>query len=235
MRRGLGEDAAGLVMVALGTVGLQMALTGDALWFVKPSMRWPLGASGLLLVGVGLLTVIGATRRHGHAGDHAGHDHGDHDHPSGVGLLLVAPLLALLLVAPSALGASAADRRLARIDTEAPLGPLPAPVDGTTVIPLLEVMQRHARGEQGGLAGLQLRLVGFVAEPTSDGFVLTRFRLACCAADASVAKVRIVGVPAPAADAWVEVVGPWVPGATELPVVAASRVTPVATPANPYE
>jgi hypothetical protein len=43
--KGIRDDVAGLVMVALGTVALQMAVSGDSVYFVKPVMTYPLGAA----------------------------------------------------------------------------------------------------------------------------------------------------------------------------------------------
>jgi uncharacterized repeat protein (TIGR03943 family) len=191
---------------------------------------------------VGLLTLVGTVAgvevsltKGAKRGEPSDHDHAhDHDHPSRVGLMLVAPLVAVLLVAPTALGSSAASARTLVVDPSAQLGPLPPVIDGVVTIGLLEVMQRAAQGTAGGLEGLQLRLIGFVSERFDGGFVISRFRIACCAADALVASVRVVGSPAPRLDEWVVVIGAWDADEPDVSVIATS-VDREPAPANPYD
>ena len=54
-----------------------------------------------------------------------------------------------------------------------------------------------------------MRLVGFVAPAKADGFVVARYSIACCAADALAATAQVVRLdgPSPARDTWVEVEG----------------------------
>jgi uncharacterized repeat protein (TIGR03943 family) len=133
-----------------------------------------------------------------------------------VAWLLALPPLALVLIAPPALGAFAASRQptlppptiQARPTGEAaPNGspslfaPLIPPGDGAAVpMSLAEYLARDYE-EPHTLAGVRIRLVGFVTPQPSgrDGYLLTRFAINCCAADATALKVTIHGDPVPRA------------------------------------
>jgi uncharacterized repeat protein (TIGR03943 family) len=92
-----------------------------------------------------------------------------------------------------------------------------------------------------------VELTGFVASTSDDddGFVLGRFVMSCCAADAQpvLVTVRWNGTP-PTKDSWVQVTGTQVPAppgltATERAdpanvVIGATEVRPVEQPAHPY-
>jgi len=68
-----------------------------------------------------------------------------------------------------------------------------------------------------------------------DEFLLTRFIVTCCTADATIAQVRVVGAPPGAfdADQWVKVEGRLYPIGREV-LVAAERVEAIPAPTVPY-
>ena len=87
-------------------------------------------------------------------------------------------------------------------------------------------------------AGETVRFVGFVSrfdDTPADEFVLTRYVVSCCVADAMIASVRTVNVTpgAFADDAWVEVTGTIYPVGTEV-IVQASDIRKVERPDRPY-
>ena len=87
-------------------------------------------------------------------------------------------------------------------------------------------------------AGSQVDFVGFVdrdADTPADEFLLTRFVVSCCVADATVTQVRVVNVPAGAfaVDDWVQVRGQVYPVGTEV-IVTADTIDPVPAPEVPY-
>jgi hypothetical protein len=85
----------------VGTMALYLGRSDAALAYVKAGLQPLLVASGVVLVGLGLVAVA-----------QGGHDqHGDQPHGSRVAWLLALPPLALVLVAPPALGAFAASRQ----------------------------------------------------------------------------------------------------------------------------
>jgi uncharacterized repeat protein (TIGR03943 family) len=87
-------------------------------------------------------------------------------------------------------------------------------------------------------AGAHVDFVGFVdREPSTpvDEFVLTRFVVTCCVADAAVVTVRVVNVPPGLVKEgeWVEVKGQIYPIGNEI-IVTATSITPAPTPDVPY-
>jgi uncharacterized repeat protein (TIGR03943 family) len=102
---------------------------------------------------------------------------------------------------------------------------------------LLEYGQRAF--ERGGASfhGATVRLTGFVASPAGEGFLLARYQIACCAADAAPVVIRVVGVHGdlPPRDRWVTVTGSFEPGGGDVPLLAATTVMPIPAPDEPYE
>jgi uncharacterized repeat protein (TIGR03943 family) len=166
------------------------------------------------------------------------HDGHDHDHRQRVGWLLLAPVVALLMVAPPALGSYGVDRAAA-VDVTAG-GRTFASLPSGTVVPmtLLEFDQRAADHAGASFGTTQVRLTGFVtAGDGGPGFRLARYQIQCCAADAVAALVRVVGVSGdpPARDLWVTVTGTFRPAPGDPPQLLVSSLTVTAAPADPYE
>ncbi|MER5372275.1 TIGR03943 family protein [Streptomyces sp. NPDC002553] len=154
----------------------------------------------------------GADDTHGHAGEGEGAHGHDHSGVPRVAWLLFLPALSLLFYAPPALGSYTAAREapkaVAVVDEDG-FGPLPA----TSPLPitLTDFTQRVQQDAEQAIKGRTVRMTGFVT-PAGDGregWYLTRILLSCCAADAQSVKVRVYGVHAPKADAWVTVTGTW--------------------------
>ncbi len=86
-----------------------------------------------------------------------------------------------------------------------------------------------------------VRLTGFVMPDAagSGSFLLTRFAVACCAADAVATQVRVTGLagPTPAKEVWVHVVGRLVGDSTtsDRPTLRAEQVRIISKPDDPYE
>ena len=96
------------------------------------------------------------------------------------------------------------------------------------------------------LAGIRVRLVGFVTpqQPGRDGYLLTRFAINCCAADATAYKVAVRGDPVPRGpDTWLEVEGRWQQRtggdpdqpSEEPPLLLAESIRMIEQPTLPYE
>ena len=98
--------------------------------------------------------------------------------------------------------------------------------------------------EPDAIRGLPVRFIGFAAdEPEIPGaYRLTRFTMACCAADAYPIQIIITGTtPRPANDQWLQVDGIW-DGAmfdldeyTQIPILEAAAQQVIEAPAQPYE
>jgi uncharacterized repeat protein (TIGR03943 family) len=228
------EDARATTVLLVGALLVRLSLTHAYARYVRVGMGWWLLVAGLLLVVLGLAGIVRALfLRREHAMDAAGHVHGDR-----VGLLLLAPVLALLLVTPPALGSYGVDRN-ATVDVTAggkTFDSLPA---GRTVpMSLLEFDERAADHNGASMDGTIVRLTGFVARPDDGtGFRLARYQIACCAADAVAAVVRVIGATGdpPARDRWVTVTGTFHRSADEIPELRASSLTEIPAPTDPYE
>ena len=225
--------AGGAISLLVGAVLLRLTVTGTYRRYVRVEMGPWLAIAGVVVVALGLVTLFRAVR-HDHVPDAHGHEpRGDR-----AGWLLLAPIAALLLVAPPTLGSYGLERA-ATIDIRAGAPVFDRlPTEASPVaMTLLEYGQRAF--ERGGASfnGVSVRLMGFVAGTADDGFDLARYQIACCAADAIPVVVRVVGVHGglPARDRWVLVTGRFERGGGDLPLLAATTVTPIAPPDEPYE
>lgn len=178
----------------------------------------------------------------GHAaGD--GHGHGHSGVPR-VAWLLALPLLVAYLVTPPALGAFAAEQagqtsQLA--DTGEAYPPLEVGPDGLADLPISEAVRRSLYHPTGSLEHTPVRMVGFVLPQDNGRVLLTRFVIACCAADGTPAQVDLQlpqGQPTPARDTWLEVVATHdttTPGEPDRPRFTATSVREIPAPEDPYE
>jgi uncharacterized repeat protein (TIGR03943 family) len=243
-----------LILIALGTMVLRTATTDAHLRYVQPFMRPVLIITGAALLYLGLADAL----RTLHQRDRqqpvvADHDHGvdGAEHPSAPrsAWLLLLPVVCVVALAPSALGAYSAERaaEVTLVDpgsqTDSGFEALaPGPVVPLT---LTDYSSRAYWDTAASLEGRTLRLTGFVTTRPEGGWYLTRMSLQCCAADAAAIRVAVLGAPAPPVDRWVEVEGTWLPdpvrpGTDEATGVAparisAARVKSVPTPRVPYE
>jgi uncharacterized repeat protein (TIGR03943 family) len=227
--------AGGTISVLVGAVLLRLTLTDTYSRYVRLEMGPWLTVAGIAVVVLGAVTVLNVLR---HARPVDAHDHGDQDGGIGVGWLLLAPIAALLLVAPPTLGSYGVDRA-ATVDIRSGASvfdPL-ARRGGVVPMTLLEFGQRAFDHDGTSFNGAAVELTGFAAGPEIGGFRLARYQIACCAADAAPVVVRVVGTSgdAPPRDQWVTVTGMFKPGGGELPQLATTSVVEIDPPNDPYE
>jgi uncharacterized repeat protein (TIGR03943 family) len=228
--------AGGTISMLVGAVVLRLTLTDTYRRYVQPAMGKWLLIAGVAVIVLGFVTLVNALRNVEPEEAH-GHDH-EHTHRVGVGWLLLAPIAALLLVAPPTLGAYGVNRA-GTIHVKPgkaifkPLKQSAAPVE----MPLLEYIERALEHNGASLGRVPVKLTGFVAGGEAGGFRLARYEIACCAADATPVVVDIVGTSGPPAgdDQWVTVTGTFQRGGGELPRLAATSVVEIPAPNDPYE
>ncbi|WP_165974550.1 TIGR03943 family putative permease subunit [Nonomuraea deserti] len=229
----MSRQTQGAVLLVLGATLLSIsAFSTTYLNYVRPGFRPLIVGAGAVLAALGLLSVVA---------DMLGRPRA-HDHGSRVAWLLAAPVFALVLVAPPALGAFAARR-----DDGSPARSRTAAHDalarsGVTELTLGEFIGRAYAPSSPTLAGRKVRLIGFaVPGEGGRGWYLTRMQVRCCAADALALEVAVHGAPAPAEDSWVAVTGTWVPwpdGVPDeyaVPDLTATEVSGIEQPTEPYE
>lgn len=231
-----------LALVGLGLFLYSRFFSGNLLYYINVRFVWLtlLAAVGLIAVGASYRYVSGHTHTH----DHTGHDHGQ---LTWFGLLLVMlPVILGLLVPPQPLGAAAMGSR--DISTEA--------LTSTTAPGRNEILAKP-KGDKNvydwlvefsmvndpaAFTGKEARLIGFIYRDDrfkGDEFMVSRFVISCCAADAAPLGLLVKWPEsgALAQDQWVEVKGQFDLGrfdGEELPVLMAESISPIETPAQPY-
>ena len=153
--------------------------------------------------------------------------------------VIVLPVVVLVSLPPASLGSYAASRRSSVTSGSFVASPGDISsgelslldVSGATRSP--EAMRALVRR-----AGEKVSFVGFVTRDSSmpaNEFVLTRFLISCCVADALSAEVRVVGAPPGRfkQDEWVKVEGTLYPLGREV-IVDAGEIAPVPRPKKPY-
>ena len=245
------RDIGSIIMILIGGALLRITAGDVYLRYVKESMRPWLIASGVILIALGILQLMevwraarnAARSRDGTQGEASqiAASHGEHAAPR-MAWLLVVPVLAIFLIAPPALGAYTADRQSSVTtapDAAAQAPPLPA--GDPVAIALNDYASRAIWDDGKTLAGRNISLTGFATAAPTGGWYLTRLTLTCCAADATVTKILVLGTAVtPASNSWVTVQGHWVPGGgtqseTAIAHIQSTSVVPVPTPRNPYE
>ncbi len=167
----------------------------------------------------------------------------EHTHPEPrVSWLLILPLLALILVAPPALGSYSAIRTGTALQEPLAYPPLPA----TDPLPLsvVDYAGRAVYDHGRTLAGREVRLTGFVALDHEGTPYLVRMALNCCAADAQPVKVGLTGdiPPVLQPDTWLTVTGTYTPRSTHdpvndgpIPFIEVTAAAPAKAPRDPYD
>jgi uncharacterized repeat protein (TIGR03943 family) len=134
-----------------------------------------------------------------------------------VGWLLILPFMVLVSVAPTGLGAAAADRvgPFTPVESERDYPAIDAS-SGPVEMRVLEFLDRAIWDDTRSLEGVPVRLEGIVVNDSSvpDGFKLVRFLVSCCAADGIPLQVAVHGTPAFDNDTWVIADIVWRPPAT---------------------
>jgi uncharacterized repeat protein (TIGR03943 family) len=236
------EQTRSVLLVVLGATAVWLWSSGDALNYVRPGLAPFLLASGVAVLLLGLLPPLGLLGRQTAA---PADGHRGHHRKARVGWLLLVPVLVVMLVQPAALGSYAVSSRSAVPGGGGTFPPLAAPVRGAVPMSMAEFVSRAVRDPGQSLAGVRVRLVGFVApSDRGDGYRLTRFVIFCCAADAEALQAVVHGDPAPRTrDQWLEVEGTWLPRPAAAeddpspppPVLNVDVVRPIAPAHPPYE
>jgi uncharacterized repeat protein (TIGR03943 family) len=241
------------MLVLLGGAMVKIVATDIYLRYVKPSHKWWLLAAGAVILALAAISIVrdmraahvGAPVEHGHdEHGHAEHGHAEHGHrePRSPWLLIL-PVLAILLVAPPALGADSVNRSVggntvASASTAAEFDPLPA--GEAPEIGLTDFVARAVWDRTDTLIGRDVTLTGFVVHRGAS-VELARMVITCCAADARPMTVRLTGLEGYfPSDSWLRVRARLLPGSATVadghtPSARVVDAEVVAAPADPYE
>jgi uncharacterized repeat protein (TIGR03943 family) len=241
----MNEEVGSATVLLVGALLVRLSLGGAYARYVRVGMGPWLLVAGILLAALGLAGVVRALLRPAarpavpplQTSDVDGHEHG-HEHGERVGWLLLAPVVALLMVAPPALGSFGVDRSTVVAVSSGGRTFPPLPTGATVPMTLLEFDERAVDHDGSSFGTTQVQLTGFVAQPSDGkGFRLARYQIACCAADAVAAVARIVGATGdpPARDSWVVVTGTFRRSGDTVPELVVSSLVAIGPPADPYE
>lgn len=231
----------GLLMAFLGAVLVRLSLTDAYLRYVTSWMKWPILASGVLLIGLAVgLVASGAHDREDDEAHGDGHGHGPIPL---VAWLLVLPGLVTFVISPPQLGSYLAERRSGEAQAVAEPAAL-TDLASDEVVPV-DVTEFIWRAQDGGttLEDQRVELTGFVSYDKDDQWYVTRMTIGCCAADAMAYQVRVDSeddtVARPPRDQWVNVTGTYATGTgtdgRTPPVITAAEIEQIKAPANTYE
>jgi uncharacterized repeat protein (TIGR03943 family) len=248
-----------LILAGLGLFLLSKIWTGTLYWYINQRFLLLIlaAAVGLLALAARVLPRPRAPAAAAHTHDH---DHADdHEHAAepehAPAAPSAAPLWGLLFLAiPVALGVLVPARPLGSaaiankgINTTAPLtagGGDPVQLDlASTDRNVLDwVRAFNYAADPSTFAGQGADVTGFVyhaAELPQDQFLVSRFAVTCCSADATAVGLLVQWADAPSLqdNAWVRVQGPMAVGSLDghpTPLIQAAALEGVAEPDQPY-
>ncbi len=234
-RLGMSERTQAFLLLLFGGALVRLGLSDQLVRYVRPGARpWVLLA-GIALLALAVLRLVQLHRQLRTNIDPASTRVG----AVGTGWLLLAPVVAILVIAPPALGSFSAARAVPVSVSPGDSKSFPA-LTGSAPhqLGLLDFTTRVVWDGGRTLTGQDVALTGFVLSQRPDGFVLARLVITCCAADAAPVEIEVRTVHPPANGAWVQVIGRYAgvdPQRTTFPVLTAHSTMIVSEPTNPYD
>ncbi|MFD5834009.1 TIGR03943 family putative permease subunit [Streptomyces collinus] len=222
------------LLFLLGATLLHAGTTDLYLRYVKEGLR-PL----VLLAGAVLIATAAATLWY----DRRTPDDDHHHREPRVSWLLTLPVLALILVAPPALGSYSAAHTGTALTKPFGFPALPAG-DAPLRLAVADYAGRAVYDGGRSLHDRELKITGFVTLDRKGAPYLVRMGLNCCAADAQPVKIALMGDVPPVLrpDTWLEITGTYTPRRTKdpvndgpIPYLEVTTARPVPTPHDPYD
>ncbi|MFI1735755.1 TIGR03943 family putative permease subunit [Streptomyces acidicola] len=250
----MNRQAQAVILFLVGVAVLRAGFTDLYLRYVKAGLQPLLLLAGVVLIAAAAATLWYGRRRPRTADDdepephegresHEGHEGGHVHREPRVSWLLVLPLVALILVAPPALGSYSAMRAGTALQ-EAPWGYPKLPTDDPLRLELADYAGRAVYDHGRSLGDRHVKLTGFLALDENGTAYLVRMTLNCCAADAQPVKVGLSGELPPVLrpDTWLEVTGTYTGKQVKdpvndgvIPFLKATEARPVKAPRDPYD
>jgi putative membrane protein len=204
-------------------------LTGRTYLYLSTRTSWlvPIGAIIFTAGTIGRLATARTDRR----------EPVDRHNAWGLGLMVL-PVVLVLALPPATLGAYTVQKRATFAGSA--IGATARDVTGPLDFVDIGASQSFpaAMDQLRARAGEPITLEGFVTREASappDEILLTRYIVTCCVADATIAQVRVVGLPPGdyEDDEWLQVTGNAYPVGREV-LVAANSATEIPVPDQPY-
>lgn len=231
-----GRALKALVLLGLGQFLYAKFSNGTLLFYINRRFAWLTFLAAVTLTALGAVTfrAVATARKHDH-----------HRITWGTLLLVALPAILGTLIPPVPLGSDALSNRSVTTTGLGGAGTatITTLVSAPTERDLLDWLQAFGSDpDPAGFAGQEATLVGFVYRDErchDDQFMLSRFVITCCVADATAVGmvVRWPDASELADDEWVKVHGAFGAGQFDgetIPVLAADRVTPTGMPNQPY-
>jgi len=220
--------AIGLVLLAWAPMFWTLWLTGRTYLYLSSRTAWlvPIGAGIMTVAAVGRLWTARTAK-----------DEPLEPHTAWALGIIALPVVLVLALPPSALGAFSANKRSTFAGSA--IGATARDVTGPLDFVDIGAAQSFpaAMDQLRARAGEAITLEGFVTKEASapDQILLTRYIVTCCVADATIAQVRIVGMPPGdyENDEWLQVTGNVYPVGREV-LVAATGAEQIPVPEQPY-
>ena len=183
-----------VVMLYVAIIMARLLWSGAFGFFIQQRMQIPLALATVTLFLLGTYEFVSAVRE-------------ERADPSSirrlsapkVGWLMVLPLVVLTSVAPTGLGAAAAERvePFTPVVSDVVFEPLQTS-DQPLEMRVFDFVDRAIWDQENSLDGVTVRLEGLVVNDPEieDGFLLTRFLVSCCAADGVPLQVTVRGLDA---------------------------------------
>lgn len=236
-----------IILFGLSAYFVYNILTGNLSNYVNERFVWLSYVAVVLFFVLGaasLWSLVGENRAHSHTHDHE-YVHGDHSHSVGWGMIAVValPLVLGVLIPSKPLGAEAVDGAIATQQLTyggATITVLNKPPLERNVLDWLRAFSNTELSSD--FNGEQADVIGFVyREPNypADTFLVARFTVSCCVADASAIglPVRYTGTDTLTEGSWVRVSGGFDAGQfadLDTPILVAQAVEQIDQPEHPY-
>ncbi|MCC6615485.1 MAG: TIGR03943 family protein [Anaerolineae bacterium] len=233
------------LLVGLGVYFIWIIVTGNVTNYINTRFAWLSYVAAAIFLVLGAWGLINAARAARHEHEHHDHEHEhDHDHSMSWGILAVIaiPLVVGTLIPSRPLGAEAISGDIAMTNSAAA-----ANVTTFTINPLDRNVLDWLRvfsstSDYQTLNGEPASLIGFVYREASfaeDQFMIARYSISCCVADASALGIPVMWADTAALDQgqWVHVQGSFQVAdfrGDELPVLQAETIELVDQPEHPY-
>lgn len=229
------------LLLGLGVYFVYIIASGNLSNYINERFGWLSYLAAALFLVLGVFSGLQTVRARQH--HHAEHDHHDHDHDHGTlswsTIAIVALPLALGTLIPSRpLGAEAVDGSVSTSAAATSITTFTRNPLERNVLDWLRVFS--ATEDYTQLNGQPADVIGFVySEPTfgENQFMVARFTVSCCVADASAIGVPVQWAETLPQGEWVRVQGTMQVGefrGDTLPILHAASVEVVEQPAHPY-